>query len=137
VNLTHKELEVLESPLKDASSEKASTAVESLKVIYGEMERSNSQFTDEIFLLEKELQEEKDKSSQQQQLRADLSKTEQSLKEIKSLTAQEGKARSPNTSNQRNTSEVFSHRGFEGKLPTAGKPQTTSTRNKSTEHTGT
>jgi hypothetical protein len=47
VSLTRKELEVLESSLKNASSEKISTEVKSLKATHGELERSKSQFMDE------------------------------------------------------------------------------------------
>jgi hypothetical protein len=94
VSLAQKELEGLESSLREASSEKVSTEVESLKATYEELKRSKSQLMDEILFLEKELQKEKSKYSQQQQLKAEQSKTEQSLKEeIKSLASQLAEAR--------------------------------------------
>jgi hypothetical protein len=77
VSLTQKELESLESQLNDAISEKVSSKVESLMTTCGKLERSKSQFTGEI-LVEKDLQEEKSKYSQQQKLKAELSKTEKS-----------------------------------------------------------
>jgi uncharacterized protein (DUF3084 family) len=89
VSLTQKELKGLESSLKDANSEKVSTEVENLKATHAELERSKSQLTIDILLLEKELQEEKSKYFQQQQLRVELAKTKQSLKEeVKSLISQ-------------------------------------------------
>jgi DNA repair exonuclease SbcCD ATPase subunit len=93
-SLTQEQVEGLESSLQEAISKKVSTEVARLKATYEELKRSNSQLTDEILLLEKELDEEKSKCSQQEQLKAELSKTEQSLQEkIKSLTSQIAEAK--------------------------------------------
>jgi hypothetical protein len=64
VSLAQKELKGLQSYLKEASCEPLSAQVESLKATCGELERSKSQLTDEILLLEKELQEQKAQCSQ-------------------------------------------------------------------------
>jgi predicted RNase H-like nuclease (RuvC/YqgF family) len=79
VSLTQKELKGLQSYMKEVSCEQGSAKVESLEATCGELERSKSQLMDEILFLEKELQEQKAKCSQQHQLRAELSKTEQFL----------------------------------------------------------
>jgi hypothetical protein len=95
VSLAEKELEDLESSLKDASFENGSTElIESLKATYEKLERSKSQLEDEILFVEKELQEEKCKHSEQCELRAKLSKMEQVLKDrLNSLTEQLAEAK--------------------------------------------
>jgi hypothetical protein len=72
VSLAQKEIEGLESSLKDACYEKVSTSIEGLKATGGELEQFKSQPKDGILFLEKDLQEEKSKYSQQQKLKAEL-----------------------------------------------------------------
>uniref|UniRef100_A0A8C0X4A9 Uncharacterized protein n=1 Tax=Castor canadensis TaxID=51338 RepID=A0A8C0X4A9_CASCN len=95
VSLAEKEFEDLESSLKDASFVKDSIElVESLKATYEKLKRSKSQLEDEILFVEKELQEEKSKHSEQCELRAKLSKMEQVLKDrLNSLTEQLAEAK--------------------------------------------
>ncbi|XP_060243538.1 melanoma inhibitory activity protein 2 isoform X20 [Meriones unguiculatus] len=89
VSLVEKEYEGLESSLKEASFEKESTEAQSLEATYENLERSRSKLEEEIILLEKNLEEERAKHSEQDELMADISKRIQSLEdESKSLKAQ-------------------------------------------------
>ncbi|KAK2490912.1 hypothetical protein MC885_009006, partial [Smutsia gigantea] len=67
-SLVQKEYEGLESSLKDASSEKESSEAQSLEAVYEKLNVSKSELEDEIFFLEKELEEEKSKHSEQDEL---------------------------------------------------------------------
>nr|XP_045010194.1 melanoma inhibitory activity protein 2 isoform X3 [Jaculus jaculus] len=94
VSLVQKEYEGLASSLKDASFEKESTEAQSLEAVYKKLQRSKSNLEDEILVLEKELQEEKSKNSEQDELMADISKRIQSLEdELKSLKTQVAEAK--------------------------------------------
>ncbi|XP_051002614.1 melanoma inhibitory activity protein 2 isoform X2 [Acomys russatus] len=103
VSLVQKEYEGLESSLKEASFEKESTEAQSLEFVegsqiseatYENLERSKSKLEDEVLLLEKELEEERAKRSEQDELMADISKTMQSLEdESKSLKSQVAEAK--------------------------------------------
>ncbi|XP_023972403.1 melanoma inhibitory activity protein 2 isoform X6 [Physeter macrocephalus] len=86
--------EGLESSLKDASFEKESTEAQSLEAVCEKLTRSTSELEDEIFILEKELKEEKSKHSEQDELMVDISKRIQSLEdESKSLKSQVSEAK--------------------------------------------
>uniref|UniRef100_A0A8D2AK97 Melanoma inhibitory activity protein 2 n=1 Tax=Sciurus vulgaris TaxID=55149 RepID=A0A8D2AK97_SCIVU len=94
VSLVQKEYEGLESSLKDASFEKESTEAQSLEATYEKLDRSKSKLEDEILFLEKELEEEKSKHSEQDDLMADISKRIRSLEdESKSLKSQVAEAK--------------------------------------------
>lgn len=58
--------------MKDASCEDSIEVVECLEAICEELEKSKSQLEDKIHFLDKELQKEKSKCSDQNQLRAEL-----------------------------------------------------------------
>lgn len=103
VSFVQKEYEGLESSLKEASFEKESTEAQSLEFVegsqiseaaYENLERSKSKLEDEILLLEKKLEEERVKHSEQDELMADISKRIQSLEdESKSLKSQVAEAK--------------------------------------------
>ncbi|XP_008061699.1 cTAGE family member 5 isoform X3 [Carlito syrichta] len=89
LSLVKEECEGLESSLKDASFEKESTEAQSLEATCERLERSKSELEDEIFCLEKELEEEKSEYSEQDELMVDISKRVQSLEdELKSVKLQ-------------------------------------------------
>ncbi|XP_075804482.1 melanoma inhibitory activity protein 2 isoform X7 [Microtus pennsylvanicus] len=97
VSLVQKEYEGLESSLKEANFDKKSE-VHSLEFVEGSqiseatcenLEKSKSELEDEILLLEKELEEERAKHCEQDELMADISKRIESLEdESKSLKLQ-------------------------------------------------
>ncbi|XP_054446509.1 melanoma inhibitory activity protein 2 isoform X3 [Pteronotus mesoamericanus] len=101
-SLVEKEYEGLES-LKDSSFEKESTKSQNLEFVEGsqiteaiceKLNSSKSEFEDEILFLEKELEEEKSKHSEQDKLMVDISKRIQSLEdESKSLKSQVAEAK--------------------------------------------
>lgn len=103
VSFVQKEYEGLESSLKEASFEKESTEAQSLEFVegsqiseatYENLERSKCKLEDEILLLEKKLEEERVKHSEQDELMADISKRIQSLEdESKSLKSQVAEAK--------------------------------------------
>ncbi|XP_028637553.1 melanoma inhibitory activity protein 2 isoform X4 [Grammomys surdaster] len=103
VSFVQKEYEGLESSLKEASFEEESTEAQSLEFVegsqiseatYENLERSKSKLEDEILLLEKDLEEERAKHSEQDELMADISKRIQSLEdESKSLKSQVAEAK--------------------------------------------
>ncbi|XP_010630936.1 melanoma inhibitory activity protein 2 isoform X3 [Fukomys damarensis] len=103
VSLVQKEYEALESSLKDASFEKESTEAQSLEFDEGsqisketceKLERNNSKLEDEILFLEKELNDEKSKHSEQDELMADVAEKIQTLEdESKSLKSQVAEAK--------------------------------------------
>ncbi|XP_023045436.1 melanoma inhibitory activity protein 2 isoform X7 [Piliocolobus tephrosceles] len=95
-SLVQKEYEgyEVESSLKDASFEKEATEAQSLEATCEKLNRSKSELEDEILCLEKELEEEKSKRSEQDELMADISKRIQSLEdESKSLKSQVAEAK--------------------------------------------
>ncbi|XP_036737132.2 melanoma inhibitory activity protein 2 isoform X10 [Manis pentadactyla] len=93
-SLVQKEYEGLESSLKDAGFEKESSEAQSLEAVYEKLNGSKSELEDEIFFLEKELEEEKSKHSEQDELMVDISKRIQSLEdESKSLKSQVAEAK--------------------------------------------
>ncbi|XP_073067408.1 melanoma inhibitory activity protein 2 isoform X5 [Manis javanica] len=95
--------EGLESSLKDASFEKESSEAQSLEfveesqiseAVCEKLNGSKSELEDEIFFLEKDLEEEKSKHSEQDELMVDISKRIQSLEdESKSLKSQVAEAK--------------------------------------------
>ncbi|XP_041514076.1 melanoma inhibitory activity protein 2 isoform X6 [Microtus oregoni] len=97
VSLVQKEYEGIESSLKEANFDKKSE-VHSLEFVEGSqiseatcenLEKSKSELEDEILLLEKELEEERAKHCEQDELMADISKRIESLEdESKSLKSQ-------------------------------------------------
>ncbi|XP_075804480.1 melanoma inhibitory activity protein 2 isoform X5 [Microtus pennsylvanicus] len=88
VSLVQKEYEGLESSLKEANFDKKSE-VHSLEATCENLEKSKSELEDEILLLEKELEEERAKHCEQDELMADISKRIESLEdESKSLKLQ-------------------------------------------------
>ncbi|XP_038192459.1 melanoma inhibitory activity protein 2 isoform X3 [Arvicola amphibius] len=101
-SLVQKEFEGLESALKEANFDKKSE-VHSLEFVEGSqiseatcenLEKSKSELKDEILLLEKELEEERAKHCEQDELMADISKTIESLEdESKSLKSQVAEAK--------------------------------------------
>lgn len=103
VSLVQKQYEALESSLKDASFEKESTEAQSLefdegsqisKETYEKLKRNNSKLEDEILFLEKELNDEKSKHSEQDELMADVAEKKQALEdESKSLKSQVAEAK--------------------------------------------
>ncbi|CAO2595255.1 Melanoma inhibitory activity protein 2 [Lemmus lemmus] len=93
VSLAQKEYEGLESSLKEANFDKKSE-VHSLEATCENLEKSKSELEDEILLLEKELEEERAKHCEQDELMADVSKRIQSLvDESKSLKSQVAEAK--------------------------------------------
>ncbi|KAG8516462.1 Melanoma inhibitory activity protein 2, partial [Galemys pyrenaicus] len=83
--------EGLASSVKD---EKESTEIQNLEAIYEKLNSSKSELEDEILSLEKELEEEKLKCSEQDELMVDISKKIQSLEdESKSLKSQVAEAK--------------------------------------------
>ncbi|XP_011821984.1 PREDICTED: cTAGE family member 2-like isoform X2 [Mandrillus leucophaeus] len=95
-SLVQKEYEgyEVESSLKDASFEKATTEARSLEATCEKLNRFNSELQHDILCLEKELKEEKSKHSEQNELMADISKRIQSLEdESKSLKSQVAEAK--------------------------------------------
>uniref|UniRef100_A0A0P6JE89 Cutaneous T-cell lymphoma-associated antigen 5 isoform 2 n=1 Tax=Heterocephalus glaber TaxID=10181 RepID=A0A0P6JE89_HETGA len=94
VSLAQKEYEGLESSLKDASFEKESTEAQSLEETYEMLDRNRLKLEDEILFLEKELNDEKSKHSEQDELMADVSEKIQALEdESKSLKSQVAEAK--------------------------------------------
>ncbi|XP_076797956.1 melanoma inhibitory activity protein 2 isoform X5 [Arvicanthis niloticus] len=103
VSFVQKEYEGLESSLKEASFEEESTEAQSLEFVegsqiseatYENLERSKSKLEDEILLLEKDLEEERARHCEQDELMADISKRIQSLEdESKSLKSQVAEAK--------------------------------------------
>ncbi|XP_051033876.1 melanoma inhibitory activity protein 2-like [Phodopus roborovskii] len=79
VCLAQEEYEGLESSLKEANFDKASTEVQSLKATYKNLERDKSKLEEEILLIEKKLEEERAKHYEEEKLMSDLSKMIQSL----------------------------------------------------------
>ncbi|XP_021571957.1 cTAGE family member 5-like isoform X2 [Carlito syrichta] len=94
LSLVQEEYEGLESSLKDANFEKESTEAQSLEATCERLDRSKSELEDEIFCLEKELEEEKSEHSEQDELMVDISKRVQSLEdELKSVKLQVAEAK--------------------------------------------
>lgn len=103
VSLAQKEYEGLDSSLKEANFDKESTEAQSLKFVegpqiseatYENLESSKSKLEDEILFLEKELEEERAKHSEQDDLMADTLKEIQSLEdESNALKAQVAEAK--------------------------------------------
>ncbi|XP_040598969.1 melanoma inhibitory activity protein 2 isoform X7 [Mesocricetus auratus] len=103
VSLAQKEYEGLESSLKEANFDKASTEAQSLEFVegsqiseatYKNLERDKSKLEDEILLLERKLEEERTKHHEQDELMTDISKRIQSLEdESKSVTSQLAEAK--------------------------------------------
>ncbi|XP_027425836.1 melanoma inhibitory activity protein 2 isoform X4 [Zalophus californianus] len=92
-SIVQKECEGLESSLKDASFEK-STETQSLEAVYENLNKSKSELEDEILFLKNQLEEEKSKHSEQDELMVDISKRIQSLEdESKSLKSQVAEAK--------------------------------------------
>ncbi|XP_072862618.1 cTAGE family member 2 isoform X3 [Chlorocebus sabaeus] len=95
-SLVQKEYEgyEVESSLKDASFERATTEAQSLEATCEKLNRFNSELQHDVLCLEKELKEEKSKHSEQNELMADISKRIQSLEdESKSLKSQVAEAK--------------------------------------------
>ncbi|KAL1789685.1 cTAGE family member 5 isoform X1 [Sigmodon hispidus] len=103
VSLVQKEYEGLDASLKEAIFDKESSEAQSLEFVegsqmpeatYENLERSKSELEDEILLLEKKLEEERTKHSEEEELMADISKSRQSLEdELTSLKSQVAEAR--------------------------------------------
>ncbi|XP_012580107.1 PREDICTED: cTAGE family member 5 isoform X2 [Condylura cristata] len=103
LSLVQKEYEGLESSVKDAGFEKESTEAQNLEfvegsqmseAIYEKLNSSKSELEDEILSLEKELEGEKLKHSEEDELIVDISKKIQSLEdESKSLESQVAEAK--------------------------------------------
>nr|XP_042116510.1 melanoma inhibitory activity protein 2 isoform X5 [Peromyscus maniculatus bairdii] len=103
VSLAQKEYEGLDSSLKEANFDKESTEAQSLKFVegpqiseatYENLESLKSKLEDEILFLEKELEEERAKHSEQDDLMADTLKEIQSLEdESNALKAQVAEAK--------------------------------------------
>ncbi|XP_027953351.1 melanoma inhibitory activity protein 2 isoform X2 [Eumetopias jubatus] len=92
-SIVQKECEGLESSLKDASFEK-STETQSLEAVYENLNKSKSELEDEILFLKNQLEEERSKHSEQDELMVDISKRIQSLEdESKSLKSQVAEAK--------------------------------------------
>ncbi|XP_062061210.1 melanoma inhibitory activity protein 2 isoform X2 [Lepus europaeus] len=101
-SLAQKEYEGVETHLKDASFEE-STEVQSLEFVEGsqiseatheKLDSFKSKLEDEVLFLEKQLEEEKSKHSEQDELMADISKRVQSLEdESKTLKSQVAEAK--------------------------------------------
>lgn len=92
-SLAQKEYEGVETHLKDASFEE-STEVQSLETTHEKLDSFKSKLEDEVFFLEKQLEEEKSKHSEQDELMADISKRVQSLEdESKTLKSQVAEAK--------------------------------------------
>ncbi|CAO2586431.1 Melanoma inhibitory activity protein 2 [Lemmus lemmus] len=88
ISLAQKEYEGLKSSLKETNFDKKSE-VYSLEATCENLEKSTSELEDEILLLQKELEEERAKHCEQDELMADVSKSLQSLvDESKSLKSQ-------------------------------------------------
>ncbi|XP_037359134.1 melanoma inhibitory activity protein 2 isoform X2 [Talpa occidentalis] len=94
LSLVQKEYNGLESSVKDADFEKESTDAQTLEAMYEKLNSSKSELEDEILSLEKELEEEKLKHSEQDKLMVDISQKIQSLEdESKSLKSQVAEAK--------------------------------------------
>ncbi|XP_062061213.1 melanoma inhibitory activity protein 2 isoform X4 [Lepus europaeus] len=92
-SLAQKEYEGVETHLKDASFEE-STEVQSLEATHEKLDSFKSKLEDEVLFLEKQLEEEKSKHSEQDELMADISKRVQSLEdESKTLKSQVAEAK--------------------------------------------
>ncbi|XP_022375970.1 endoplasmic reticulum export factor CTAGE5 isoform X8 [Enhydra lutris kenyoni] len=93
-SLVQKECEGLESSLKDASFEKESTEAQSLETVYETLNQTKSELEDEILFLENQLEKEKSKHSEQDELMVDISQRIQSLEdESNSLKSQVAEAK--------------------------------------------
>ncbi|XP_030415076.1 melanoma inhibitory activity protein 2 isoform X2 [Gopherus evgoodei] len=94
LSLHKKEYEDLESSLKDASLLKESTDTSHIEATYEKLNRSNSALKDEIKNLEKELEEEKSKRSEQDDLMVEIQRRMESLEnEAKSIQSQVAEAK--------------------------------------------
>ncbi|CAM5151713.1 unnamed protein product [Natator depressus] len=94
LSLQKKEYEDLESSLKDASLLKESTNTSHVEATCEKLNRSNTALKDEIENLEKELEEEKSKRSEQDDLMAEIQRRMESLEnEAKSIQSQVAEAK--------------------------------------------
>ncbi|XP_043405869.1 melanoma inhibitory activity protein 2 isoform X6 [Chelonia mydas] len=94
LSLQKKEYEGLESSLKDASLLKESTNTSHIEATCEKLNRSNTALKDEIENLEKELEEEKSKRSEQDDLMAEIQRRMESLEnEAKSIQSQVAEAK--------------------------------------------
>ncbi|XP_073205213.1 melanoma inhibitory activity protein 2 isoform X5 [Lepidochelys kempii] len=94
LSLQKKEYEDLESSLKDASLLKESTNTSHIEATCEKLNRSNTALKDEIENLEKELEEEKSKRSEQDDLMAEIQRRMESLEsEAKSIQSQVAEAK--------------------------------------------
>ncbi|XP_044870184.1 melanoma inhibitory activity protein 2 isoform X2 [Mauremys mutica] len=94
LSLHKKEYEDLESSLKDASLLKESTNTSHIEATCEKLNRSNTALKDEIENLEKELEEEKSKRSEQDDLMVEIQRRMESLEnEAKSIQSQVAEAK--------------------------------------------
>nr|XP_042714432.1 melanoma inhibitory activity protein 2 isoform X4 [Chrysemys picta bellii] len=94
LSLHKKEYEDLESSLKDASLLKESSNTSHIEATCEKLNRSNTALKDEIENLEKELEEEKSKRSEQDDLMAEIQRRMESLEnEAKSIQSQVAEAK--------------------------------------------
>ncbi|KAG6936761.1 MIA SH3 Domain ER Export Factor 2 [Chelydra serpentina] len=94
LSLHKKEYEDLESSLKDAGLLKESTDISHIEATCENLNRSNTALKDEIENLEKELEEEKSKRSEQDDLMAEIQRRMESLEnEAKSIQSQVAEAK--------------------------------------------
>ncbi|XP_006117781.3 melanoma inhibitory activity protein 2 isoform X3 [Pelodiscus sinensis] len=94
LSLCKKEYEDLESSLKDASLLKESTDTSPIEANCEKLNRSNTALKDELENLEKELEEEKSKRSEQDDLMADIQRRMESLEnEAKCIQSQVAEAK--------------------------------------------
>ncbi|XP_074921644.1 melanoma inhibitory activity protein 2 isoform X4 [Chelonoidis abingdonii] len=94
LSLHKKEYEDLESSLKDASLLKESTNTAHIEATCEKLNRSNTALKDEIENLEKELEEEKSKRSEQDDLMVEIQRRMESLEnEAKSIQSQVAEAK--------------------------------------------
>ncbi|XP_070796732.1 melanoma inhibitory activity protein 2 [Pituophis catenifer annectens] len=94
LSLHKKEYAELENTLKDGSFLQESTIASNIKIEYEKLNGSNSALKNEIEHLEKELNEEKSKQSEQDNLMADIQKRKASLEnEAKSIQFQVAEAK--------------------------------------------
>ncbi|XP_050809815.1 melanoma inhibitory activity protein 2 isoform X3 [Gopherus flavomarginatus] len=94
LSLHKKEYEDLESSLKDASLLKESTDTSHIEATCEKLNRSNTALKDEIENLEKELEEEKSKRSEQDDLMVEIQRRMESLEnEAKSIQSQVAEAK--------------------------------------------
>ncbi|XP_053142526.1 melanoma inhibitory activity protein 2 isoform X2 [Hemicordylus capensis] len=94
LSLCKKEYEALENSLKDASLVEGLTITSNIKTAYEELNSSNCALKNEIECLEKELEEEKAKRSEQDDLMAEIQRRMESLEnEAKSIQMQVAEAK--------------------------------------------